>query len=139
MGPAAVAGGLVSPGCAVAFRATSAPYCRFHDSVGLQIPDRHGHPLSRVGEIRSAGPGLLALSLSAIQRPLGAARFEEADPSLGPARHEPMTIMPRQLHVAQISFFSDPQGRSPAQLLHAGPTRVDLAEAVCRFGVHVSV
>jgi glycosyltransferase involved in cell wall biosynthesis len=50
-----------------------------------------------------------------------------------------MTIMPRQLHVAQISFFSDPQGRSPAQLLHAWPTLVDVAEAVCRTGVRVSV
>jgi glycosyltransferase involved in cell wall biosynthesis len=50
-----------------------------------------------------------------------------------------MTIMPRQLHVAQISFFSDPQGRLPAQLLDAWPTLVDVAEAVCRTGIRVSV
>ena len=38
--------------------------------------------------------------------------------------------MPRQLlHVVQISFFSDPEERSPAQLLEAWPTLVDVAEA----------
>ncbi len=51
-----------------------------------------------------------------------------------------MTVMSRQsLHVAQISFFSDPTGRSPAQLLDAWPTLVDVAEAVCRSGIRVSV
>jgi len=51
-----------------------------------------------------------------------------------------MTVMPRQsLHVVQISFFSDPERRSPAQLLDAWPTLVDVAEAVCRSGIRVSV
>jgi glycosyltransferase involved in cell wall biosynthesis len=51
-----------------------------------------------------------------------------------------MTIMPRPLpHVVQISFFSDPEGRSPAQLLDAWPTLVDVAEAACRSGIRVSV
>jgi glycosyltransferase involved in cell wall biosynthesis len=51
-----------------------------------------------------------------------------------------MTIIPRRmLHVAQISFFSDPEGRSAAQLLDAWPTLVDVAEAACRSGIRVSV
>jgi glycosyltransferase involved in cell wall biosynthesis len=43
------------------------------------------------------------------------------------------------LHVAQISFFTDPEGRSPSQLLHDWPTLVDVAEAASRAGVRVSV
>jgi len=51
-----------------------------------------------------------------------------------------MTIGSRAgLHAVQISFFSDPQGRSPAQLLDALPTLVDVAEAPCRSGIRVSV
>ena len=48
--------------------------------------------------------------------------------------------MPRQLlHVVQISFFNDPEGRSPAQLLEAWPTLVDVAEASSQSGIRVSV
>ncbi len=43
------------------------------------------------------------------------------------------------LHVAQLSFFVDPKGRSPAQLLDAWPTLVDVADAASRAGVRVSV
>ena len=43
------------------------------------------------------------------------------------------------LHVAQISFFSDPQERPPAQLLEAWPSLVDVAEAAGRCGIRVSV
>jgi glycosyltransferase involved in cell wall biosynthesis len=43
------------------------------------------------------------------------------------------------LHVAQISFFTDPRGRTPAQLLQEWPTLVDVAEAASRAGVRVSV
>jgi glycosyltransferase involved in cell wall biosynthesis len=51
-----------------------------------------------------------------------------------------MTTMPRRLlHVVQISFFSDPEGRSPLKLLDAWPTLVDVAEAACRSGIRVSV
>jgi glycosyltransferase involved in cell wall biosynthesis len=51
-----------------------------------------------------------------------------------------MTGVPRQLlHVVQISFFGDPEGRSPAQLLDAWPTLVDVAEAASRSGICVSV
>jgi glycosyltransferase involved in cell wall biosynthesis len=51
-----------------------------------------------------------------------------------------MTVMPRPLpHVVQISFFSDPEGRSPAQLLDEWPTLVDVAEAACRSGIRVTV
>jgi glycosyltransferase involved in cell wall biosynthesis len=51
-----------------------------------------------------------------------------------------MTTLPRELlHVAQISFFSDPEGRSPARLLEAWPTLVDVAEAAGRSGIRVSV
>jgi len=42
-------------------------------------------------------------------------------------------------HVVQISFFSDPQGRSAAQLLNAWPTLVDVAEAATKPGSKVSV
>jgi glycosyltransferase involved in cell wall biosynthesis len=58
---------------------------------------------------------------------------------MGPACHEPVTIMPSQLHVVQISFFSDPQQRSPEQLLDAWPTLVEVAEAASRSAVRVSV
>jgi glycosyltransferase involved in cell wall biosynthesis len=48
--------------------------------------------------------------------------------------------MPRQLmHVVQISFFNDADGRSPAQLLDAWPSLVDVAEAASRSGTRVSV
>lgn len=51
-----------------------------------------------------------------------------------------MTVMSRQsLHVVQISFFSDPERCSPARLLDAWSTLVDVAEAVCRSGIRVSV
>jgi glycosyltransferase involved in cell wall biosynthesis len=51
-----------------------------------------------------------------------------------------MTIHPRPLlHAAQLSFFNDPQGRSPSELLDSWPTLVDVAEAAGRSGVQVSV
>jgi glycosyltransferase involved in cell wall biosynthesis len=43
------------------------------------------------------------------------------------------------LHVAQISFFLDPQRRGPEQLLHDWPSLVDVAEAAAGAGVRVSV
>lgn len=43
------------------------------------------------------------------------------------------------LHVAQISFFTDPEGRAPEQLLRAWPSLVDIAEAASQGGVRVSV
>jgi glycosyltransferase involved in cell wall biosynthesis len=59
---------------------------------------------------------------------------------MGPACHELVTIMPRPLlHVVQISFFNDPEGRSPRQLLDAWPSLVDVAEAASRSGTRVSV
>lgn len=45
----------------------------------------------------------------------------------------------RLTHVVQISFFSDPGRRLPAQLLDAWPTMVDVAEAACQAGIRVSV
>lgn len=42
-------------------------------------------------------------------------------------------------HVAQISFFTDPEGRPPAQLLHDWPSLVDVAEAAARANIRVSV
>ena len=42
-------------------------------------------------------------------------------------------------HVAQISFFYDPQGRSPEQLLNAWHTLVDVAEAASRSGIRTCV
>jgi glycosyltransferase involved in cell wall biosynthesis len=48
--------------------------------------------------------------------------------------------MPRPLlHVVQISFFADPEGRSPTQLLDAWATLGDVADAVHGAGLHVSV
>jgi glycosyltransferase involved in cell wall biosynthesis len=48
--------------------------------------------------------------------------------------------MPRPLlHVVQISFFADPAGRSPEQLLDAWPTIGEVADAVHGAGVRVSV
>jgi glycosyltransferase involved in cell wall biosynthesis len=43
------------------------------------------------------------------------------------------------LHVAQISFFLDPEGRGPEQLLHDWPSLVDVAEAAAGAGARVSV
>jgi glycosyltransferase involved in cell wall biosynthesis len=42
-------------------------------------------------------------------------------------------------HVAQISFFYDTQGRSPAQLLDEWHSLVDVAEAASKPGIRVSV
>ena len=51
-----------------------------------------------------------------------------------------MTVESRPgLHAVQISFFSDPEGRPPAELLDAHFTLVDVAEAVRGSGVRVSV
>ena len=48
--------------------------------------------------------------------------------------------MPQRLtHAVQISFFNDPEARSPAELLNAWPTLVDVAEAASQSGVRVSV
>jgi glycosyltransferase involved in cell wall biosynthesis len=46
---------------------------------------------------------------------------------------------PGTLHVAHVSFFTDPQARAPQQLLHDWPTLVDVAEAASSAGVRVSV
>jgi glycosyltransferase involved in cell wall biosynthesis len=43
------------------------------------------------------------------------------------------------MHVAQISFFNDPAGRSPEDLLAAWPSLVDVADAACQAGAQVSV
>lgn len=43
------------------------------------------------------------------------------------------------LHVAQISFFLDPEGRAPAALLDAWPSVVDIAEIAVTGGARVSV
>ena len=43
------------------------------------------------------------------------------------------------LHVAQVSFFLDPQGRAPETLLRAWPSLVDVAEAARGAGARVSV
>ena len=48
--------------------------------------------------------------------------------------------MSRQpLNVVQISFFSDPEGKPPVDLLHQWPTLSAVAEAASRAGVRVSV
>jgi len=43
------------------------------------------------------------------------------------------------LNVAQISFFNDPAGRLPEELLIAWPSLVDVADAVCEAGGRVAV
>lgn len=43
------------------------------------------------------------------------------------------------LAVAQISFFCDPDGREPTELLRAWPTLVDVAQAAAGAGVKVAV
>jgi len=43
------------------------------------------------------------------------------------------------LHVAQVSFYLDPQRRDPSQLLRDWPTLADVAEAVSGAGARVSV
>lgn len=51
-----------------------------------------------------------------------------------------MTIQPRSMPtVVQISFFTDPQGRSGEQLLNDWPTLADVAEAAAKSGSNVSV
>jgi glycosyltransferase involved in cell wall biosynthesis len=42
-------------------------------------------------------------------------------------------------HVAQVSFFLDPQGRAPEQMLEDWPSLVDVAEAACQHGARVTV
>ncbi len=43
------------------------------------------------------------------------------------------------LSVAQVSFFSDPQGRAPEELMTAWPTLTQVAEAAATSGVRVTV
>jgi glycosyltransferase involved in cell wall biosynthesis len=50
-----------------------------------------------------------------------------------------VTIVPSPLHAVQISFFSDPQQRSPEQLLDAWPALVDVAEAASQSAIRVTV
>jgi glycosyltransferase involved in cell wall biosynthesis len=45
----------------------------------------------------------------------------------------------RPPHVAQVSFFLDPQGRTPAQMLADWPSLVDVAEAARHGGARVTV
>jgi len=42
-------------------------------------------------------------------------------------------------HVAQVSFFLDPRGRNPTELLRDWPTLVDVADAAALAGARVSV
>lgn len=49
------------------------------------------------------------------------------------------TLASEPLHVAQIGFFNDPEGRAPDQLLDAWGTLVDVAEAAGHSGMRVSV
>src|SRR6266851_8563047 len=95
MGRATVGRLLVSPGCALALRAASAANRGFHDCIGMQIPDHHGHPRARLGKVRSASARVMAISISKIRSSLGAPCFAKTHPSLGPACDEPMKIMPR--------------------------------------------
>jgi glycosyltransferase involved in cell wall biosynthesis len=48
-------------------------------------------------------------------------------------------VKSRVSHVAQISFFIDPQGRRPDQLLQEWPSLVDVAEATLDGGSRVTV
>jgi glycosyltransferase involved in cell wall biosynthesis len=48
-------------------------------------------------------------------------------------------MAPQSMRVVQISFFNDLEGRSPAQLLDAWPTLVEVAEAASKSGIRVSV
>jgi glycosyltransferase involved in cell wall biosynthesis len=59
---------------------------------------------------------------------------------MGSEGDESVTVGPRAaMRAVQISFFSDPERRSPAQLLQVVPTLIDIAEATYRSGVQVSV
>jgi glycosyltransferase involved in cell wall biosynthesis len=64
---------------------------------------------------------------------------EEDDPAERPACVEPLRRNPVTLHVAQIGFHIDPQGREPARLMEDWPTLIDVAEAAERAGTRVSV
>jgi glycosyltransferase involved in cell wall biosynthesis len=50
-----------------------------------------------------------------------------------------LSAYPQLPHVVQISFFTDPSGRRPEDLLQAWPTLVDVAEAAANAGVRISV
>jgi hypothetical protein len=50
-----------------------------------------------------------------------------------------MPISRHPLNVVQISFFSDPEGKSPAELLQQWPTLSAVAEAASRAGMRESV
>ncbi len=56
-----------------------------------------------------------------------------------PTSIETATPPGAELHVAQVSFYQDPQRRAPEDLLIAWPTMVDVAEAACGAGARVSV
>lgn len=58
---------------------------------------------------------------------------------MGSARFGPLTEAEPPVHVAQISFFTDPLGRSPERLLRDWPSLVDVAECAIGAGAQVSV
>ena len=51
----------------------------------------------------------------------------------------PEQAQPPALHALQISFYVDPSGRPPAQLLNDWPSLSDVAEAVAGAGLRVTV
>src|ERR1700730_1233506 len=138
MGGATLAGLLVSQGRAVALGALAAANCQFHHRFGLSVSDHYGHPRLRVGQVRAARACFVALSLSALRQPLGAACLEKTHSPMGSACPEPMTGLSHQLlHVAQIGFFNDPAGRTPSELLESWATLGDGAEGAGRCGARV--
>src|ERR1700753_1086837 len=140
MGGAAMGGLLVPPKRPVADGAPAAPNRGFHHGAGMQVSDHHGHSRVRGGQFSPESPGIVALSVSTLRRSLGTSRLQKDNPPLGSARDELVTIETSSMpNVVQISFFTDPQGRSATQLLAEWPTLVDVAEAAARSGSSVSV
>lgn len=60
--------------------------------------------------------------------------------SIEPVAYERTRRSPHDaVHVVQLSFYLDPQGRGPLELLEAWPSLVDVAEATAKCGARVSV
>src|ERR1700733_12934228 len=85
MGRAPVDRLLVPSECTVGVGAFAAANRGFHDRIGMPIPHHHGRSRFQLGKSHAASACVVAISVSAIRRPVGASSLPETHPSLGPA------------------------------------------------------
>src|SRR3954470_17024004 len=122
---------------AVAHRSLAPEDPRFRHRAPLPIPDRAGHADAGLGQDQLAHARALAILAAPIRPAVGARRLAAVAQAARSACDEYLTG--RRVHVVQISFFVDPERRSPERLLHDWYTLEDIAAAVASAGERVTV